>query len=158
MPSLSYQEIYQTAADCVWKLQLKQVMGLIFLWSSVLNLHLESSRACVTVTGRHRAAPTQTCSCLFPEAGGRKIQMRGIPDLTDPECRCEEVFSCWVSFPGAGSADGEMIEEAMLAAVVQGESQSSDEAGWGGARLPPPLLRLELRLHFVSDTKPQRSH
>lgn len=131
MPSLSYEEIYWTAAECVWKLQLKQAMGLIFLSSCVLNLHLESSRVCVTVTGRHRAAPTQTCSCLFPETGGRKIQMRGIPDLTDPDCRCEEVFSCWVFFPGAGSADGEMIEEATLATAVQGESQSSDKAGWG---------------------------
>lgn len=106
-------------------------MGLIFLSSSVLNLHLESSRACVTVTGRHRATPTQTRSCLFPETAGRKIQMRGIWDLTDLDWRCEEVFSCCVSFPEAGSADGEMIEEATLAATVQGESQSPDEAGWG---------------------------
>lgn len=104
-------------------------MRLIFLSTSVLNLHLESCRACVTVTGRHRGAPTQTCSCLFSETGRTKIQRWEASSTS--RIWTEGVKRCWVSFPGAGSADGEMIEEVTLAAAVQGESQSSDEAGGG---------------------------
>lgn len=68
-------------------------MGLIFLSSSVLNLHLESSRACVTgdiVQHLHRRV-----AAFFLKLEGQKSKDERHPrHLTDLDCRCEEVFSC----------------------------------------------------------------